>query len=142
MAGLISFSEATRFTKEKYEKSLQWCQETDRPQPKHLLYPRTKGFITTVQQLRKAPHVKAVYDFTISYQHGDKFQEAPTMWDTLSLPGLSDRLGYRFHVHARRYPIETLPEKDEDLATWLEQRWVEKGDLLEAQRLAWVSNGM
>ena len=59
------------------------------------------------------------------------------MWGTLSLPGLSDRLGYKFHVHARRFPMETLPEKDEDLATWLEQRWIEKGEWLEAQRLVW-----
>ncbi|KAL6868966.1 hypothetical protein ACO1O0_000289 [Amphichorda felina] len=110
----------------KYDQSLAWCKETGHPQPQqHLLYPRTKGFITTVQRLRKALHVKAVYDFTIAYQQGSEFQAAPPpppMWDTLSLPRLSDRLGYKFHVHARRFPMATLPEKDEDLPTWLEQR--------------------
>jgi hypothetical protein len=61
------------------------------------------------------------------------------MLDTLGLPGLSDQLGHKFHVHARRFPIESLPEKDEGLAKWLEERWVEKREWLEAQRLSWAS---
>lgn len=137
--GLISFSEATRFTQAKYERSLLWCKETGRPQPKHLLYPRTKGFVATVQHLRDAPHVKAVYDLTIAYQHGDEFREAPSMWDTLSVPGLSSRLGYKFHVHVRRFPIEDLPRGDEELARWLEGVWVEKGEWLEQKRIDWAA---
>jgi 1-acyl-sn-glycerol-3-phosphate acyltransferase len=136
--GLVSFSESTRFTSKKYEESKQWCKETNRRQPQHLLYPRTKGFITTVQQLRKAPHVRWVYDLTIAYQHKDRFQRSPTMWDTLSVPRLTDELGFKFHVHVRRFPICELPDKDEDLAGWLEQLWIEKGIWLESQRQAWA----
>lgn len=100
----------------------------------HLLYPRTKGFIATVQHLRRAPHIKAVYDLTIFYRRGNEFQDAPTMWDTLSVPRLSEGAGFQFHVHARRFPIESLPQTDAELASWLEQRWIEKGEWLEAQR--------
>lgn len=75
--GLISFSEATRFSPRKYQESLAWCKKTDRPHPMHLLYPRTKGFITTVQHLREAPHIKAVYDVTILYRRGSDFQCRP-----------------------------------------------------------------
>ncbi|KAI0600778.1 1-acyl-sn-glycerol-3-phosphate acyltransferase [Biscogniauxia sp. FL1348] len=135
---LISFSEATRFTPEKYEESKVWCEQNSRPQPLHLLYPRTKGFITTVRHLRKAPHVKAVYDFTIAYQHKGRFHEAPNMWETLKLRGISDTHGYKFHVLARRYPLEELPHTDEELAKWLEQRWVEKGEWLESKRVEWM----
>lgn len=119
---------------------MAWCKKTDRPQPMHLLYPRTKGFVATVQHLRKTPHVKAVYDLTISYEHAGRFQQAPSMWDTLSVPGLSDRLGFKFHVHARRFPIEALPGDDAELGKWLEQRWVEKGLFLEAHRERWASS--
>ncbi|CCF43742.1 acyltransferase [Colletotrichum higginsianum] len=136
---LISFSEATRFTQKKYEQSIVWCKESGRPQPKHLLYPRTKGFITTVQHLRKATHVKAVYDVTIAYQRGSEFLVAPSMWDTLSVPGLSSRLGYKFHVHVRRFPLETLPQDDEKLAKWLENLWVEKGEWLDLKKAEWAS---
>ncbi|KAL7895742.1 hypothetical protein HDV63DRAFT_401043 [Trichoderma sp. SZMC 28014] len=131
---LISFSEATRFSQRKYQESQAWCKKTDRPHPMHLLYPRTKGFIATVQHLRRAPHIKAVYDLTIFYRRGNEFQEAPTMWDTLSIPRLSEAAGFQFHVHARRFPIESLPHTDAELASWLEQRWMEKGEWLEAQR--------
>jgi len=139
---LVSYSEATRFTPRKYAESLAFCEANGRPQPQHLLYPRTKGFVTTVQHLRKAPHVKAVYDLAIAYQHGDRFREAPTMWESLSAAGLSSGPGgYRFHVHVRRFLVSELPATDAELATWLEQRWVEKGEWLEAKRAEWsVSN--
>ncbi|KAF7541574.1 hypothetical protein G7Z17_g11912 [Cylindrodendrum hubeiense] len=140
-AGLISYSEGTRFTKRKYEESLDFCKTGGRRQPMHLLYPRTKGFITTVQHLRKAPHVKAVYDFTIAYQYQGTFQSAPSIWETLSAPAISAQCGYKFHVRARRFPIESLPTTDEDLATWLEQLWIEKGEWLEVQRLEWALGG-
>lgn len=159
--GIISFSEATRFTQEKYQDSQAWCKKNDRPQPLHLLYPRTKGFVATVQHLRQAPHVKAVYDLTIAYQRRRRdagagadagvgsgvdidagegwslFQEAPTMWQTLSAGDLAST--YRFHVHARRFPLEDLPQGDEGLAKWLEERWVEKGRWLEGQREKWLT---
>ncbi|EFY86832.1 hypothetical protein J3459_017336 [Metarhizium acridum] len=138
---LISFSEATRFTKKKLAESQVWCKKTDRPQPKNLLYPRTKGFVATVQHLRKAPHVKAVYDFAIAYQCDGIFLDAPCMWDTLSVPSLSTKHHYKFHVHARRFSLETLPESDEDLAQWLEQRWVEKGEWLESLKQTWAATG-
>ena len=107
--------------------------------PKNLLYPRTKGFIATAQKLRKAPQVKAVYDLTIAYQQHDKFRQAPSMWDSLTLPNLTDTHGYKFHIHAKRFPIETLPETDDELAKWLELRWIEKGEWLEAKREEWSS---
>lgn len=139
-AGLISFSEATRYTPEKYAESVTWCSKNGRPQPLHLLYPRTRGFVTTVQHLRQAQHVKAVYDIAIAYQRGDLFHAAPTMWETLSVPHLSNTSPgerYRFHVHVRRFPLTELPETDGALAKWLEKRWVEKGKWLEDQRKQW-----
>ncbi|KAK5655410.1 hypothetical protein OQA88_5681 [Cercophora sp. LCS_1] len=144
---LISFSEATRFTQKKYDESQRWCEANNRPQPQHLLYPRTKGFVTTVQHLRKAPHVKAVYDMTIAYQRGAKFLGVPSFWETLSTPNLSQGShnggkGYRFHVHARRFLIEDLPHDDEGLAKWLEERWVEKGEWLEMKRVSWAGESL
>ncbi|KAH8893813.1 1-acyl-sn-glycerol-3-phosphate acyltransferase [Thozetella sp. PMI_491] len=136
---LISFSEATRYTPKKFAESQAFCAANNKPQPQHLLYPRTKGFVTTVRHLRRAPHVKAVYVLTIAYQHGGRWHQAPDMWETLSVPRLSAPGGYRFHVHARRYLVEDLPADDTALATWLEQRWVEKGVWLEQKRVEWAA---
>lgn len=134
---LISFSEATRYTPKKAEAARVWCKENDRPMPKHLLYPRTKGFVTTVQHLRKAKHIVAVYDMTIAYQHKHKFLEAPTIWESLSCPDLSGKRGYRFHVDIKRIPLVDLPETDAELAKWLETRWMKKGEFLEGKREEW-----
>jgi hypothetical protein len=103
--------------------------------PKHLLYPRTKGFVTTVQRLRQAPHMMAVYDLTIAYRRGQKLFVAPTWWTGMSLPELTERHGYRFYVHVRRFPIKDLPTCDDELARWLERVWVEKGEWLEMMRV-------
>lgn len=60
------------------------------------------------------------------------------MWDTLRVSGLSSgAAGYRFHVHVRRFPMDDLPREDDELAKWLEQRWVEKGLWLEEKRREW-----
>lgn len=106
--------------------------------PKHLLYPRVKGFVTTVQHLRKAPHVKAVYDLTIAYSYQNRFLYAPSMWETLSLGGLTKQEGYKFEVHVERFELKSLPQTDSDLAAWLEQRWMAKGEWLEEKRMLWA----
>ncbi|KAI9756010.1 MAG: hypothetical protein M4579_004055 [Chaenotheca gracillima] len=130
---LISYSEAMRFTPERYEEARRWCAANNRPLPKHALYPRTKGFVTTVQQLRQAPQVRAVYDVTLAYSKDGRFLEAPTIWQSLSEPGMSAPAGgpWAFHAHVERFALEDLPESDEGLAQWLEDRWVRKGELLE-----------
>ncbi|CAN8098613.1 unnamed protein product [Discula destructiva] len=138
---LISFSEGTRFTPAKRAESATWCAANSKPMPQHLLYPRTKGFLATIRAIRAAPHVKAVYDVTIAYEkrQGTGVQglwhTAPAFWETLSLPRLSTR--YRFEVHVRRWPMEDLPREDDELAKWLETRWVEKGEWLEAKHVQW-----
>ena len=128
--GLISYSEATRITASKREAAEKWCKDNDKPLGKHVLYPRTKGFIASVQKLRQAPHVKAVYDVTIAYaKDGQLFQAPPTFGQTLYRPQL-DRT-WSLYVHVDRYELADLPSQDEQLAQWLERRWLEKGDRLE-----------
>jgi len=137
---LISYSEATRYTPKKYEETKIWCKAIDRPLPIHLLYPRTKGFISTVQHLRKAKHMKAVYDVTIAYSHKNKFLEAPTIWETLSMSDISGYGGYKFHVDVQRFDLEDLPLTDPELAKWLENRWIIKGEWLDKKRAEWQAS--
>lgn len=100
--------------------------------PKHLLYPRTRGFVASVQALRKVPHVKAVYDVTIAYAKGNAFQRPPTFAETVFTPNLSSL--YSFDVHAKRFMIKDLPDTDSALADWLVERWIEKGERLDDLR--------
>lgn len=98
--------------------------------PKYTLYPRTKGFVASVKALGKSSSVKAVYDLTVAYAHDGRFFEAPSMFDTLFEPKLSEH--WRFHVHAERFEIAELADKsDSELAEWLEQRWMAKSAKLQ-----------
>lgn len=127
---LISYSEATRYTPQKYLETVQWCKAQGKRTPRYTLYPRTKGFVTTVKALRDSGSVQAVYSLTIAYAHGNHFFEAPSMWETLSTPDLQK--DWRFHVHAQRYDLKELRDfSDEQLAQWLEDRWMEKSQHLE-----------
>lgn len=141
LAGLISYSEATRYTPEKRYEAEVWCESNHKRLGQHVLYPRTKGFIASVQTLRGTPHVKAVYDVTIAYARltvdGNViFQHPPSFIETIRNPRLDEQ--WKFYVHVERFPICKLPDSDEGLALWLENRWVEKGERLEGlrQRLA------
>jgi len=100
--------------------------------PKHLLYPRTKGFIACVKKLRQAEHMKAVYDVTVAYAHDCDFNKPPTFAQTLMLPRLGEK--WQFHVNVQRWPLTDLPQDDAELAKWLEDRWLEKGQYLESLR--------
>lgn len=135
---LISFSEATRYTTRKAEEAKAWCMANNKPLPQHLLYPRVKGFVTTVQYLRKASHIKSVYDITIAYSHNNKFLSAPSILDSLILDNISTCRGYKFHVDVQRFAIADLPETDAELALWLETRWVEKGKFLQNKKEEWA----
>ena len=131
--GLISYSEATRYTISKRLEAEVWCEANNKQLAQHTLYPRTKGFIACVQQLRQAPQVKAVYDVTVAYVKDSKsIQAAPSFVQSIILPRLDEI--WEFHVHVDRHPIEELPRTDEDLAQWLEDRWLEKGDRIESLR--------
>ena len=130
--GLISYSEATRYSADKHADAATWCKANNKPIPQHTLYPRTKGFIATVNHLRSAAHIKAVYDVTIAYASGSHFMSAPNIWETLSTPNMNN--SWRFHVDVQRYMLEDLPRTDEELAAWLEERWMEKGRRLESMR--------
>jgi hypothetical protein len=109
---------------------VQWCKSNNRPVPKYTLYPRTRGFVTTIKELRKSSSIKAVYDVTIAYAKGGRFFEAPAIWTTLSEPRLDKE--WRFHVHVERFDIDEFAGmSDAEIASWLEGRWMEKSKRLE-----------
>ncbi|EMC93525.1 hypothetical protein BAUCODRAFT_75703 [Baudoinia panamericana UAMH 10762] len=130
---LIAYSEGSRYTNWRRDEAEAWCRSHDKRLGKHVLYPRTKGFLACVHNLRKAPHVKAVYDVTIAYaKHEKVFQQPPLFQETVTIPDLDKE--WRFFVHVDRYTLSDLPSTDEKLARWLEDRWVEKGERLELLR--------
>jgi len=115
---LVSFPEGTRITEEKLATARKFAEKRKIKPPRHVLVPRSKGFVAAVVGLRD--HVEAVYDVTIGYAQG-----VPSLWQFIK--GFAKSA----HLHVRRYPIADLPEEDEALARWLFSRFEGKDDLLE-----------
>lgn len=115
---LVSFAEGTRSTPEKLQASAEWAAEQGLEATRHVLIPRSKGFVATVQGL--GDHLDAVYDVTIGYVDG-----VPTLWQYIT--GSVQRI----HVHVRRFPIESLPRLEHELRDWLIGCYREKDLLLE-----------
>lgn len=117
---LVSFLEGTRSTPTKQAEAVAYARARGLPEPKHVLVPRTKGFLATMLGLRE--HLDAIHDVTIRYPGG--------------VPSLAACFGAkveRIEVHFRRYPIETLPEAPEGLEAWVRARFQEKDAWLEAR---------
>ncbi|KAI7886082.1 acyltransferase-domain-containing protein [Lichtheimia hyalospora FSU 10163] len=136
---ITSFVEGTRFSPVKLRECQAFEKERGFTIMCNVLLPRTKGFVTCINAFRFS-HVKYVYDFTICYSHQlqdntTEFNVAPDMV-RVHVRELGDE--YEFHVNVRRYPIEELPNEDEQLAAWLRQRYVEKDQLLTRMRESWT----
>ena len=115
---LISFSEGTRMTPAKLAAAQDFARERGLREPRHVLVPRPKGFVASIEGLRG--HLDAVYDVTIGY-----VDSVPSLWQ------YARGLAPRAHLHVRRYPVEDLPVDAEALAQWLRDLFYEKDDLLE-----------
>jgi len=72
---------------------------------------------------------------TIAYSHGNEFMAAPNMWESLSLGHLAEKHRFKFHVHVNRLKLKKLPETDDGLAKWREERWIAKGEWLEQKMM-------
>jgi len=115
---LTTFPEGTRITPAKHERAMEYARANGLRETKHLLIPRTKGFVASVQGLRD--HITAVYDVTIGYPEG-----VPTLWQYIR------GMARTAHLHVRRFPVAELPEDDEALTQWILDRFVIKDALLE-----------
>jgi len=116
---IMIFAEGTRIRPAKVERSRRYAEEKGFRPLEHVLFPRTKGFVATVQALEG--HLQAVYDITIGYVDG-----VPTLWQWIK--------GYvrEVHVHVRRTPFGEMPRGEAALSDWLLQRYQEKDALLDA----------
>lgn len=115
---LVSFVEGTRATPSKIERGMEYAKDAGLTLTRHVLPPRSKGFVASVQGLGE--HVTAVYDVTIGYTEG-----VPNLWHYIK--GSVRQM----HTHVRRFPIDELPKLDSELRQWLLDRFVEKDRLLE-----------
>ncbi len=114
---LVIFSEGTRATPSKIARSQSYAREKGLPILNHVLLPRTKGFVASVQGL--GDHLQAIYDITIGYD-----PRPITVWEWVT------GRHARFRLHMKRYPVAALPREANALSAWVMERFGEKDGMI------------
>ncbi|KAL5538749.1 hypothetical protein UlMin_044423 [Ulmus minor] len=126
---LALFVEGTRFTRAKLLAAQEYAASTgqvlysdlfNKPVPRNVLIPRTKGFVAAVNNMRS--FVPAVYDIKLAIP---KTSPPPTMLRIFK--GQSSVV----HLHIKRHLMKDLPESEDDIAQWCKDLFVEKDKLLD-----------
>lgn len=115
---LALFPEGTDFTEQKCMRSQKYAAENGLPVLKHVLLPKTKGFSACLEELRGS--LDAVYDVTIGYK-----PSCPTFFDNASGVNPSE-----VHMHVQRIPLDNIPTSEDEVTTWLMNRFHLKDQLL------------
>lgn len=121
---LALFVEGTRFTHAKLLAAQEYAASQGLPIPRNVLIPRTKGFVSAVNNMRQ--FVPAIYDVTVAVP---KDSPSPTMLRLFKgQPSV-------IHVHMKRHSMNELPEADDEVAQWCKNIFMEKDALLEKHLL-------
>lgn len=114
------FVEGTRFTKAKLEAAQKYAADAGLRVPRHVLVPRTKGFVSAVENLRE--FVPAVYDMTVAIS-----KELPDPTMVRIFRGQPSEV----HLHVRRVPMSELPQGADEIAKWCHDAFEIKDGRLE-----------
>ncbi|KAL5082558.1 hypothetical protein RYX36_010979 [Vicia faba] len=114
------FVEGTRFTHTKLLAAQEFAISRGMTVPKNVLIPRTKGFVTTVQETRT--YIPAIYDCTFTVPKGEP---SPTLLRIFKGTPSSVK------VQIQRHRVEELPETPEGISQWCTDAFVAKDALLE-----------
>ena len=127
---LIIFPEGTNLSANTRAQSARFSAKSGIPDLKHQILPRSTGLQFCLNELGDT--VEYLYDCTIGYEGippGGYGQDIFTLRSVM----IQGRVPKSVNMHWRRFPIHTLPLQDHDaMYAWLQQRWREKDDLLEA----------
>jgi lysocardiolipin and lysophospholipid acyltransferase len=110
---LTIFPEGTRRTQRKQEISIIYSGRQGAQPTLKVMYPRTKGFVATVEALRG--HINAVYNITIHYPGYPP-----------SLTGIFMGSVKRVYLNIQRFDITSVPEDANITKGWLVDRFLEK----------------
>jgi len=119
---ILLFPEGTNLSPNTIAKSNQFAEKKNLAKYKHVLHPRTGGFVHLAHGLQERRLLGAVYDFTIAYTGN-----IPTSEMDLIKGGPPQRV----HIHIVRYPLNKVPTTYVGLEKWMEELWREKEKLLD-----------
>jgi lysophosphatidic acid acyltransferase/lysophosphatidylinositol acyltransferase len=119
---LLLFAEGTRFTEVKHQASIEFAKEKGLPILKRHLTPRTKGFTTSLPELRN--RVPAIYSVQLAFD--PKSNVKPTVMTLLLGKPVTG------HMFFERIPVDSVPEDEEEAALWLRELYNKKDRMMDS----------
>lgn len=120
---LVLFPEGVLLEADKIHISHDYAREKNLPIFYNVLLPRFRGFREMVETLRD--HVDYVVDATVAFK-----PNAPDIYDVLSGSATETIV-----VKVKKYDMKTMPTDPDRINNWLLQRWTEKEEFLEAEKV-------
>lgn len=97
------------------------------------LFPRVKGFVSIIQELRDMKEPLVLYDTTLMYVDAKTGKIEYKAGDPVGGPNtfsLFFQPSSHCHLHVKRYTMDDLPKEDKELEKWLINSFVEKNKML------------
>lgn len=120
---LLLFPEGTDLAPSSREKSRQYAKKNDLEDYNYVLHPRTTGFTSVVNYMKKYNQLDQIIDVSVSYPQNVLQRETALIHGDLPREIV-------FHINC--YDIKDVPSESEPaLGRWLEERWREKEEYLK-----------
>ncbi|KAL0095655.1 acyltransferase-domain-containing protein [Phycomyces blakesleeanus] len=124
---LLLFPEGTVISKKMRNRSEAYAKKNDLKDNQYTLLPRSTGLRLSTEALDDS--VEWLYDMTLGYS-GVGPNDIPE--DVYTIQGIFffGKSPKKVHVHIRRFAVKTIPKEEEAYAKWVQERWVEKDELM------------
>eukprot|EP00040_Diaphanoeca_grandis_P001443 m.18566 g.18566 ORF g.18566 m.18566 type:complete len:392 (-) comp12086_c1_seq1:99-1274(-) len=122
---MLLFPEGTDASASSIQKSQSFATKNGLQLYKHVLHPRTTGFVHIFKTMANSDVPLAVWDLTIGYEN-----MAPGTGEPMFIKGLWPT---KVFFRVSRWPMDEMPkpEDTDGLSAWLNDRWSEKERRLE-----------
>jgi 1-acyl-sn-glycerol-3-phosphate acyltransferase len=124
------YPEGTRLTNQKLQAAQKFARDNGLVELRHLLQPRVKGFIYTLQQLRDLGYTYIIDITAVPTPRAMDFKE------------LFMGKFHTTHAHVTVMKMKNLPESAEEIKIWLRNQWVQKDALIQARKDGLKWNGV
>uniref|UniRef100_A0A1I8AGD9 PlsC domain-containing protein n=1 Tax=Steinernema glaseri TaxID=37863 RepID=A0A1I8AGD9_9BILA len=120
---ILLFPEGTDKSPWTTKKSDAFAKKNGFRALKHVIYPRTAGFLHLLEKMRKEEYISYVYDVTVAYPTNVVQSEVDLV--------LRGRTPDDVHFDFRRIDIADVPKSEAELNKWLNEIWVAKDERLD-----------
>ncbi|XP_013138255.1 PREDICTED: lysocardiolipin acyltransferase 1-like isoform X1 [Papilio polytes] len=111
---IVLFPEGTDLSEDNKRRSRKFAEANNLQCHEYVLHPRTKGWVALCSRLRGSG-LTSVYDVTVAYDNPAN-----------EIDLIRGKLPQEVFFHFKRYSIEEIPVNEDEIKSWINERWQDK----------------